>query len=217
MQRCKTVTLRFRDRRNGTQSLFLDFYPGYRDPNTFELRRRQSLGMYIFKRPKTKEEKNYNDLILKKAEAIRCKLYIDIINDKYDFFDKSKLKDSFLDYFKNQIKKDHIKQEAAYKHFEYFCDGSCIFEDIDIKLCKKYYAYLLEATSMIHKKQISQNTAAAYWAVFKKMLGNAYKENILRDNIADRLDAIPYVETNRQSLTLEEVRNLYATPCKIEG
>ncbi len=29
MQVCKTVKLRMRDRRNGTKSLFLDFWPGY--------------------------------------------------------------------------------------------------------------------------------------------------------------------------------------------
>lgn len=215
MQTCKSVTLRFRDRRNGTQTLFLDFYPGYRDPDTYELKRRQSLGLYIYKNPSTKEQKEFNAMILKKAEAIRCKLYIDVINDKYDFFDKSKLKGSFLDYFREQVRNNYEKLEAAYKHFEYFCDGSCTFEDIDIKLCKKFYAYLLDAKSMIHKKQISQNTAAAYWSVFKRMLGNAYRDNILRDNIADRLDFIPYTETNRQSLTLEEVRYLYATPCRI--
>lgn len=28
MQVCKTVKLRMRDRRNGTKSLFLDFWPG---------------------------------------------------------------------------------------------------------------------------------------------------------------------------------------------
>ena len=40
MQYCKSVTLRMRDRRNGTKSLFLDFWPGYRNPETMELIRR---------------------------------------------------------------------------------------------------------------------------------------------------------------------------------
>lgn len=213
MQCCKTVNLRFRDRRNGTQSLFLDYYPGYRDPKTMELKRRQSLGMYIYKNPTTAEQKEFNAVILKKAEAIRCKVYVDVINEKYEFFDKDKLKASFLEYYKEQIRNNYEKLEASYKHFEYFCDGSCVFEDIDMKLCKKYLSYLLTAKSMIHKKRISQNTAAAYWSVFKRMLGNAYRDNILRDNIADRLEFIPYVETHRQSLTLEEVRDMYATPC----
>ena len=36
MQYCKSVNLRMRDRRNGTKSLFLDFWPGYRNPETME-------------------------------------------------------------------------------------------------------------------------------------------------------------------------------------
>ena len=51
MQYCKSVTLRMRDRRNGTKSLFLDFWPGYRNPETMELIRRRSLGMYIYANP----------------------------------------------------------------------------------------------------------------------------------------------------------------------
>lgn len=47
MQYCKTVTLRQRPRRNGTLSLFLEFYPGYRDPKTMELIRRRSLGISV--------------------------------------------------------------------------------------------------------------------------------------------------------------------------
>ena len=115
MQCCKTVNLRFRDRRNGTQSLFLDYYPGYRDPKTMELKRRQSLGMYIYKNPTTAEQKEFNAVILKKAEAIRCKVYVDVINEKYEFFDKDKLKASFLEYYKEQIRNNYEKLEASYK------------------------------------------------------------------------------------------------------
>ena len=86
MQVCKTVKLRMRDRRNGTKSLFLDFWPGYRDPETMELIRRRSLGMYIYADPANKQQKLYNDKILAKAEAIRCKVYIDVLDEKYDFF-----------------------------------------------------------------------------------------------------------------------------------
>ena len=80
MQVCKTVKLRMRDRRNGTKSLFLDFWPGYRDPETMELIRRRSLGMYIYADPANKQEKLYNEKILAKAEAIRCKVYIDVLD-----------------------------------------------------------------------------------------------------------------------------------------
>ena len=80
MQYCKSVTLRRRDRRNGTKSLFLDFWPGYRNPETMELIRRRSLGMYIYANPISTQQKKYNEAILAKAEAIRCKVFIEVIS-----------------------------------------------------------------------------------------------------------------------------------------
>ena len=108
MKYCKTVTLRSRPRRNGTHSLFLEFYPGFRDPNTMELIRRRSLGIYIFSKPKNIREKNYNATMIEKAEAIRCNVYSEIINDRYDFFSKDRTKESFLVYFEDLAKKKHM-------------------------------------------------------------------------------------------------------------
>ena len=127
MQCCKTVTLRSRDRRNGTKSLFLDFYPGYRNPETMELIRRRALGIYIYKKPVTFEQKEFNRQMLEKAEAIRCKVYAEIINERYDFFEPDKLKESFLDFFYRLSIKHHAKWEFSYKHFAKFCGGACTF------------------------------------------------------------------------------------------
>ena len=76
MQVCKTVKLRMRDRRNGTKSLFLDFWPGYRDPETMELIRRRSLGMYIYADPANKQQKLYMTRFSprQKLFVVRCTL-----------------------------------------------------------------------------------------------------------------------------------------------
>ena len=50
---CKTVTLRTRKIKKGTQlSFYLDYYPGYRDESTMKVQRHESLGIYIFAKPK---------------------------------------------------------------------------------------------------------------------------------------------------------------------
>ncbi|MEE0237272.1 MAG: site-specific integrase, partial [Bacteroidales bacterium] len=50
--KCKTVTLRKRKIKNGTQySLCLDYYPGYRDNATMKVITREALGIYIFAKP----------------------------------------------------------------------------------------------------------------------------------------------------------------------
>ena len=216
MQCCKTVTLRFRNRRNGTKSLFLEYYPGYRDPETMELRRRHSLGMYIYAKPENAFQKDFNKQILEKAEQIRCNVYLEVLNERYGFFSNDKMKESFLPYFKEQLSKSNTKTLASYKHFEKFCDGKCTFADLDLPMCRKFMEYLLTAKDMKHPElSLSQNSASAYWNVFRNVLGVAFKEKRIKDNLSESLENIPCVPTTKESLTLEEVRAMFNTPCRI--
>ena len=54
MSKCKTVTLRKRKIKNGTQySLCLDYYPGYRDNSTMKVITREALGELLYRRTGT--------------------------------------------------------------------------------------------------------------------------------------------------------------------
>ena len=103
---CKTVSLRTRKIKNGEQlSFYLDYYPGYRDESTMKVMRHESLGIYIYAKPKNQREREYNDRMRERAEALRCRRYESIVNERYDFFDKEKMKGSFLAYFKEKAEK----------------------------------------------------------------------------------------------------------------
>ena len=107
---CKTVTLRTRKIKGGEQlSFYLDYYPGYRDESTMKVMRHESLGIYIYAKPRTQREKDYNDRMREKAEALRCRRYESIVNERYDFFDKEKMKGDFLAYFKQKADKKNCK------------------------------------------------------------------------------------------------------------
>ena len=85
---CKTVTLRTRKIKGGEQlSYYLDYYPGYRDESTMKVMRHESLGIYIYTKPKNQRERDYNDRMREKAEALRCRRFESIVNERYDFFD----------------------------------------------------------------------------------------------------------------------------------
>ena len=56
-------------------------YPGYRDESTMKVIRHESLGIYIYANPTNAQQKQYNEIILSKAEAIRCRVFIDVIRD----------------------------------------------------------------------------------------------------------------------------------------
>lgn len=215
MKYCKTVTLRSRPRRNGTHSLFLEFYPGFRDPNTMELIRRRSLGIYIFSKPKNIREKNYNATMIEKAEAIRCNVYSEIINDRYDFFSKDRTKESFLVYFEDLAKKKHMKWQSSYKHFYKFTHGTCSFAELNVEFCRKFMEYLEEADSLSTGKPLNRNSAADYWIIFRNALNLAYRDRRISEKIVDFLDYIKWVPTIKESLTLDEVRSLFHTPCPI--
>ena len=216
MQCCKTVTLRMRDKRNGMKSLFLEFYAGYRDPDTMELIRHRVLGIYIYAKPSNKREKEYNAVMLEKAEAIRCKVFTDVVNGKYDFFAKDKFNESFLDYFHNLTLKKHSKWEFSYKHFYRFTGGKCTFGELNVPLCRKFQEYLLSCNTLARCHTMNQNTSADYWSIFKSALFLAYRDKKIKENLVDFLDWIPAVPTIKESLTLEELRHLYHTPCKYE-
>ena len=126
---CKTVTLRTRKIKGGEQlSFYLDYYPGYRDESTMKVMRHESLGIYIYAKPKSQREKDYNDRMREKAEALRCRRYESIVNERYDFFDRDKMKGDFLAYFKQKADKKNCKWQHVYKHFARFCNDKCRFD-----------------------------------------------------------------------------------------
>lgn len=92
------VHLRERKCKKGI-SLYLDFYPGIRDPKTNKMRRREYLGIYLYKKPKNEREKEYNNEARAHAEAIRDKYSLALFCEDNDIYDKSKLKADFLSYF----------------------------------------------------------------------------------------------------------------------
>ncbi len=96
MNDCKTVTLRTRPLKGRMMSFYLDYYPGYRDKETMKVIRHESLGIYIYANPKNKREQDFNEVMAEKAEAIRCRRFESVVNERYDFFDKYKLKADFL-------------------------------------------------------------------------------------------------------------------------
>ena len=82
MSKCKTVTLRKRKIKNGTQySLCLDYYPGYRDNTTMKVITREALGIYIFAKPANQQERDFNARMMKKAEILRNRRYEAIFNE----------------------------------------------------------------------------------------------------------------------------------------
>lgn len=214
MLECKTVTLRTRPLKNGMLSYYLDYYPGYRDQETMKTIRHEGLNIYIYANPKNERERNFNATMSKKAEAIRCRRFESIVNDRYDFFDRHKLKADFLEYYRRQLRKHDQKWEFVYHHFYNFVHGKCTFEEIDIDLCNKFREYLLNAKQLRRDGRISKNSASGYWSTFRGLLKILYRNRLIKTNINDFLDKIETEDTPKDYLSVEELYKLAEAPCK---
>jgi len=216
MQCCKTITLRSKLLKNGMLSFYLDFYPAYRDKLTMKTIRHEFLGIYIYANPKNQRERLFNHSMTEKAEAIRCRRYDSIINERYDFFDKSHQNGDFLEYYRRIKKNKSPKWEFVYAHFVKFVDGRCTFGDVTVELCRKYRDYLLTARNLRNNRPLSKNSVAGYWSTFRGFLNIAFRDKMIKDNVNDYLDKIDYEPVEKSSLTLGELKKLYKTPCDID-
>lgn len=214
---CTTVSLLRRPITNGRLSLYLDFYPAIRNPETMQLTRREYLGIYIFQKPRNEMERDFNRQMLEKAEAIRCLRFTSLLNEKFDFLDHEKLKGDFLAYFKKCCRTRQYRWDVTYMHFYNFVNGKCSFGDLTVDLCQKFRAYLLEARQLRRTHlRISNNAASGYFCTFRACLNLAYRAKLLRENINDYLEGIQCEDVKKEYLTAEELKQLAATPCEID-
>ena len=216
MSECKTVILRTRPLKNGMLSFYLDYYPGYRDPETMKTIRHEAINIYIYANPKNQRERDYNTLMYEKAEVIRCRRFEAIVNERYDFFDKRKYKADFLEYFRNELPKHDQKWGFVYQHFFNFVHGKCTFEDITLDLCVKFRTYLLSAKQLKNSnRRVSKNSASGYWSTFRGLLKILYRHRLIKTNINDYLDKIETEDIVKDYLSVEDLYRLAETPCKI--
>ena len=98
--KCPKVTLRSRPISHGRRSLYLDYYPAIRIPDTMKKTRTETLGIYVYARPRSQHEKSHNDEMYRKARLIASTRLPAIINKQYGFLDTARGNRDFLEYFR---------------------------------------------------------------------------------------------------------------------
>lgn len=213
-----SVTLREKPIKGGKEkSLYLDFYPAIKNPRTGKLTRREFLGIYVQSKPITAAEKELVKEKKAKAEAFRGLRELEVINEKYNFIDKTRNKQSFLNYFNEVAKKKDKSWQISYQYFQNYTNGICSVGDVTPELANGFREYLLKAKLLRNDygKIIKNNTALAYYGKFRALLKEAYKQKLLDSNVNDFIDSIKEEETEREFITLEELQTLAETPCDV--
>ena len=211
---CTKVKVRTKILAHDQLSVYLDYYPAIKHPKTGRSTRREFLGIYIYAKPKEKFELEFNKKMLQKAEIIRCRRTESIINEEFGFLDRGQGKESFLDYFRMKMENtdNYRNWNTAYKHFTNYCNGTCCFDDLSVDFCQGFLDYLLSIPTQT-KTLMMASTANNNLDKLKCVLRLAFKENRIKENIADSITHAKEVNKKREFLTLEEVKMLAATPC----
>lgn len=214
-----SVNLRQRKGAKGMNHLFLDYYPPLFNPVSRRSTRRESLGMSIYAEPANGIQKNYNEEVLRLAEAIRCKRSLQVMNGDLGFIEESFKKCDFLEFFMMRAKKKNDAWILAHDMFKEFMNGKCLFEHITVQLSEDYKYWLLNnamCRGKNSKKKLSQNTACKYFLIYRAVLKDAYRSRCIKENVNDFLDNIPTKKGRREYLTYEEVKRLYDAPCEYD-
>lgn len=207
------VFLRSKEISKGRQSLFLDFYPAIPHPETGKPTRREFLGLYIHKKPRTAEETQHNKETKALAESIRAKRQLAIQAAAAGQVPTAKLNAGFVEFFASMVKAraaKHATYEAwktALAHVERFWPNGVTFREMDRAQAEAFRAYLQGAG-------LAQNSQANYYGRFRTALRKAHREGFLPVDICAQVDAIPFKETRRAFVTLEELQALAKAQCR---
>ena len=208
------VTLRSRPISQNRRSLYLDYYPPIRTAE-MKMSRRQSLGIYIFEKPRNSMQKQHNEEMLAKAELIRCYRVSELINHNIDYIGPDKLNRDFLEYFKQTTLKHPPTWQSVYQYFYRFSKGHCLFGDLNFESCSRFREYLLEIPTKRTGQKLSTNTAATYLNIFRSLLKIAYRNKLLREDLSPSIGKIRLQESRVEYLTQSELIQLAHTPCDI--
>jgi integrase len=202
------LTLREKKNKNYT-SIYIDVYIG-----NGEKRKAIFLDYKLINNPKSKEEKQHNKELRKKAK-------IHLRNKEIDFHNRElgipnhKPENSFFD-FANQFIYDRTKVSANPDKFnaaliqvKRFADQRDVkFSDITENWLSNFKSYLMNVAVRKDGKRLSRNTAALYFRKIKRLIHTAHRENILHNNPAKNVDGIKEVRVDRPFLEISELKRL---------
>lgn len=212
------VRLRFKNLKNGMQSIYLDIY-------VEGVRRYEFLKLYI-KPGASREDKTNNANTLKLANAIKAKRIVEIQNKKYGFSNTGDLsKADILEYMVKRAEKSIGSGQAKNRGIvgtairsaellrEYTKRKDIPFKMIDKEFVAGYARFLKNKESK-YGTTLKANSAYNLFGSFVAALNSAVRDEIIETNPASKLTPAERPEKGksvRGYLTIDEVRKLYDT------
>ncbi len=198
-----SVKIRLKQLAGNKISLLLDIYhQGSRS--------RETLNLYLFKRPRTEQEKLHNKEANAQAESARSKKELELSASGYNLTPAFKHRTNLMLYFEQYAKNYNRKNKRAvlscYAHFKVFVGKNSLFpRELTENLCLKFRDYLDE--------HLHGETPYDYFMHFKRMLKQALRDEVLIQNPAVNVTNRKTEGPLKDVLTMEEIQTLASTPC----
>lgn len=240
------VTIRKKPISGGRDTLYLDFYPPIKHPDTGKPTRREFLGLYVHS-TELREEQTYTDSKGKEAKRIvpvldknyKPKKVVLTALQKRENENAMTLAESMRSQRQLDIQSEQFGFMSTAKRNSNFVEyfrmmvnkrkGSnhdnwhCAlqhFEDYcggEVKVSEMDGAFCDGFREyLLNLKTLKQNTKLSYFGKFRAAIKQAYAEGLFTEDIGRNLKPIPTEETRREYLTLDELKTLAQTDCDSE-
>jgi len=175
------------------------------------------------KKPKNRIDRDQNKETMMMAENKCSKRQLEIQASAHGYIPLSKKRIDYLDYVQSIADKrkitgvDYSAWISMIKHLKPFIGTNRILlSDINEAWLERFKEYLLNEAKRSEQSvsTITQNSAHHYFSRIKNSFKMAYRDKLITDNPADRVDYIEVTETKREFLTFEELQALSKTECR---
>ncbi len=212
-----TIAIRKKAMANGRESLFLDIY----SPELGKRRTKEYLKLYTFANPANPRERDFNRQTFQLAQNICARRQLELQGAVNGFPLYNGRQMDFIAYFRQMAEKhgeNHINHgpwDSTLTYLLKYAGEHLKFSEITKEWLEKFKEYLLTSARSKYGKQFAQNTACSYYNKVTACLRKAVKDKIISYSPSEDVDAIAAGETQREFLTMEEVRKLAKTECSI--
>lgn len=205
MKTKEPIRLRQRKTSTGLTSLYLDIY--INGKRSYEYLR------LCLVPEKNREEKRKNNETLQLAEAIRAKRIIELRNGEYGFRNTSFNDVNFLSYYIDLMNTRTEQTQIVWNAV------ICELMKFDERLKERTWAnidknYIKKFVQFLEKSDLSQNSQVIYFSKIVACCNKAVADGIIQQSPALGVEKPKKQDTERQYLTIDEVRRLAETDCK---
>lgn len=211
LNRKEPIRLRQKRLKNGGYSLYLDVY--WNSKRSYEF-----LKLYL-NPPDDELGEMENRTTLELAKQIKYKRILELQTGLYGSAvvkPRPRFRDFFAELASEKIRFNCNADNwtSAFKHLLIFLgDDNPTIHEIDDVWLEEFRGYLTQVDKKTGKPKLSSNTCHSYFNKIRAALTIAYERRIIERNPANLARAIPPESAMREFLTLNEVKQLVATPC----